>query len=98
MHKHIFVVVLLEVSSGVIRTLGSYKGHVPAKVKRWQKSLSRSDNASKICNPVTAGPDRAMKINWGLKHLSCEDRLRLVGLFSLEKMLGTFCSSLLVPK
>jgi len=34
---------------------------------------------------VREGPERGHKNDWGLESLCCEDRLRGLGLFSLEK-------------
>ncbi|KAJ7408884.1 hypothetical protein WISP_118038 [Willisornis vidua] len=37
------------------------------------------------CGPVGASPEEAMRMVRGLEHLFCEDKLRKLGLLSLEK-------------
>jgi len=39
----------------------------------------------KRCGAVGAGPEEGTKVFRGLQHLSCEERLRDVSLFALEK-------------
>jgi len=54
------------------------RAHLQSSIQLWSPQ-HRTDS------PVEAGPEKATKTIRGLEHLSCEERLRELGLFSLEK-------------
>jgi len=66
--------------------------HLESYVQLW------SPQHSKNMDLLEQVQRRAIKMIRGMKHLSCEEKLRELELFSLEKALGTPYSSLPLPE
>jgi len=79
------------------RILGCIKGSMASRSREGILPLCSSESPPGVLHAalepstqdrhgaVGAGPEEATKMTRGLEHLSCEERLRALGLFSLEK-------------